>query len=170
MHDAVRVRKGDRVADAKKYGKPVADTALRRQPLVEALAADALHRVVHAAIGQLAEVVNGDDAGVLEAGEDASLAGHRARRAGVRPAIGGRAVHDLQRDLPTDRVVLPGTVDDAETSFTQSFDDRVAADHDAILLDKRQCFRFAGARSAGILLFDGGGGEEIIYLLLRCEQ
>ena len=99
--------------------------ALRRHPAIEAIAADALHRVEQPAVGQLAEVVDRHDAGMLEPREDPRLVGF------VR-----RALDDLERDLAVEHGVAR-QVDDAHAAAPEDRDQLVARAGDVGTLEHR---------------------------------
>ena len=77
------------------------DTVARAiRPRVEALATHQLHHVEQPAIGQRADVVHGDDAGVFEVRQDARFGFQPRQRGGI-----GRAAQHLQRDVAPQRAV-----------------------------------------------------------------
>ena len=132
MDDAVRVREGDGLADAQEHAEPLAEIPPPGHPAIEPIAAHELHRVEEAAVRQLAEVVDGDDAGVLEAGDEPRL---------VR--LTWRAVEDLQRHLAVERRVAC-EVDDAHPAAAEDGDQLVpragdirAAEHRGQAVDRR---------------------------------
>ena len=66
MDDAVRVREGDRLANALECAKPLGERVRAACVLVQTNAVDELHDVEDAPIGERARVVDGHDRGMLE--------------------------------------------------------------------------------------------------------
>ena len=126
MDDAVRVREGDRLADAKEDAELLGEAAARRHPAIEAIAADPLHRVEQPAVRQLAEIVDRHDAGVLEPGEDARLVG-----------VLRQALDDLEGDLAVQHRVAR-EVDDAHAAAAEDGDQLVARAGDVGPLEHRR--------------------------------
>src|SRR5216683_1550403 len=87
------VGESHRIANAKEETQPVRERRNGFDVLVEALAFDKLHGVEDAAVGERADVMNGDDAGMLEAGKDAGFAVETMREV----AVGKGNVEDLDR-------------------------------------------------------------------------
>ena len=87
--------------------------------LVEPLAAHALHHVEDAAVGQQADVVDGHDAGVLQAGEDARLAERP-----LRGLPGLRHVDDLEGHLAVE-LPVPRQIDGAHAAAADRLHDLV---------------------------------------------
>ena len=94
MDEPLRVRERDRLADAFEEPQPFVQVRIVAQVFSERPAPDALHDVEQPAVGEPAGVVNRDDAGVFEPGEDACLAAKPAFEAGAR-----ERVRNLDRDL-----------------------------------------------------------------------
>jgi hypothetical protein len=69
--------------------------------LVEAAPVHELHRVVDTPVGKSSHVVDRDDAGVLQAGQDTRLTDHS------RPSVLVEARHaqDLERDVPIENPI-----------------------------------------------------------------
>src|ERR1051325_3968451 len=63
----------DHLADAREDAQRIGHAALLAQPAVQPRAAHELHRVVEASVRQRAGIVDGNDSGMLEAGDDARL-------------------------------------------------------------------------------------------------
>ena len=78
MDDAAGVRERDGVADAIEQPQAIGERP-RARVRVEALAADEAHHQEDAAVGEPADVVDGDDAGVLERGERTRFASQPQR-------------------------------------------------------------------------------------------
>ena len=108
MDDPVRMRERDRLAHAKKHAEPVGQLATRRHPAIEPVAAHALHGVEQPAVGQLAEIVNRHDAGMLEPRQDARF---------VRLVL--RPLHDLEGDVAVEHRVVR-QVDDAHAAAARA--------------------------------------------------
>ncbi len=95
------------------------------QVLVEPMAADALHRVEDATVGQRPHVVDGHEPGVLELGEDPGLL---AETLGD-PRRGLGETHHLERDLAAELPVV-GQVDRGHSPL--------AEDRDRVVLGRGQ--------------------------------
>ena len=102
MDDAPRVGEGDRLADAQEEPELLGEGREARGGRVEPFAADELHRVEGAPVGEAPDVVDRDDPGVLEPRQDAGL---EAQAGGEVPGI-VREVEDLHRDAPRQLGVL----------------------------------------------------------------
>ncbi len=89
--------------------------------LGEGAALDALHRVVETAVGQAAELVDGHDARVLEAGQHTGLAGE----AGVQLAVGFGQAEQLERHLALEQQVAHQE-DRAHATAAQAAEELVA--------------------------------------------
>ncbi len=121
MNDAVRVCKGDGVADSEEHAKPRGSIRAGGEPAIEPVSTHSLHRVEPAAVWQLAEVVDRDDARVLEPGEDSCF----LRQPRRHPVGVGRTIDDFERDLSVERRVA-GQVDDAHAAATENRNQLVA--------------------------------------------
>ena len=102
MDDPVRVCEGHGLADPQKEPQALRQRRQRRERRLEALAPDELHRVEGPAVRQPARVVDGDEAGMLEPGEDLRFTEERFGRS----LAVERHVHDLERDTPREHLVL----------------------------------------------------------------
>ena len=121
MDEALRVCEGDRFTDAFEDPQPLGPIANLLEALVQRPAPDPLHDVEEAAIGEPAGVVNRDDAGVFEPGEDAGFASQPAFE--VRA---GERVGNLDRDFSAE-LLVDGEEDGAHAAAADFFRDRVAA-------------------------------------------
>ena len=90
------------------------------------LADDELEGDVEQAIRLLAVVMQRDDGGVAEAGDDLGL----AEKPPPDVRVDGVSPNDLQGHLPTDGL-LDSAVDGPEAAFAEQADDRKLAPHDA---------------------------------------
>ena len=100
MDDAERMGEGHGFTDAEEHRQALVHVGDPGQPSIETLAAHPLHRVEQTAVGELTEVVDRDDAGMFEAGEDARFL--------LEPRGGGRIdgpVEHLQGDVAIQRRV-----------------------------------------------------------------
>src|SRR5258708_38260962 len=79
MQHAAGVGESHRVANAEEETQTVRERMDGFDVLVEALAFHKLHGVEDAAVGKRADVVDGDDAGMLEAGGGGGVAGWAGR-------------------------------------------------------------------------------------------
>ena len=82
MDEAARVRERDGFADAFEEAQALGQVGTCRSARASVSPADALHHVEEPAIGEAAGVVNRDDAGMFEPGED--RASPRSRRSSSR--------------------------------------------------------------------------------------
>ncbi len=76
VDDPVGMSERDRLADALEDSEPLGKARGGVEVFIQSSPFDPLHDVVHAAIGERADVVHGNDAGVFQAGDDAGLAEH----------------------------------------------------------------------------------------------
>src|SRR5882724_7325465 len=104
MQDSAGVREGYRVADAQEQTQTVGRRVDHLNVFVEPLAFDEFHGVEDATVLQRADVVYGNDARVLEAGEYLSF----AHKAAGELAAALRRVQHLQGDAAVQRLVLRG--------------------------------------------------------------
>ncbi len=79
MNDAVRVRKRDGIEDAIEHGQPARERRPVADHIVEAPALDELHDVEHAPVCERAGIMDGNDARVIEPGQDVRFALEPAR-------------------------------------------------------------------------------------------
>ena len=100
MDDAVGVGEGDGIGHAHEQAHALGDRARAIRPRVEALAPHQLHHVEQPSIGQRADVVHGDDAGVFEVRQNARFGFQPGQRGGI-----GRAAQHLHRDVAVQRAV-----------------------------------------------------------------
>jgi len=105
------VCEGDGLADAKEDAKAVWNGSDSSDVLVESLAFHELHRVKDAAVGESADVVNGDDPGMFEKGD---LAGFAEEAAGEFAFV-ARNFEDFESDATFQSFVFSG-VDDAHAA------------------------------------------------------
>ena len=126
VDDAERVRRGEAAPGGE---VDVADLAPRAPPLVtpgaERAAWHVLHRDEHA-LAERADVVHGDDVGVGEARQRASLAEEPRAPLGIARAV-EVGPHDLDGDGAIELGVVRG-IDDAHAAGAEPFEDRVAPD------------------------------------------
>jgi hypothetical protein len=83
MDDGVRVGERNGIADAKEHAEPLADVPPGAHPAIQPIAAHQLHRVEEAAVGKFAEVMDGDNPGVFEAGDEPGLVRVAGRRSKI---------------------------------------------------------------------------------------
>ncbi|MEZ4431529.1 MAG: hypothetical protein R3F65_03890 [bacterium] len=150
VHDAMDVGVGDGAGDA---AEGVDEAAEGRgvgfagevvvHHLVERAAADAAHGEPGAAVGELAAVVYGDDAGVLQAGVDAGFFEEAGAGAGVAEAVGA---HDLEREGAVEVVVVD-----------------LADDAHAAEADDAEVFVAVGVELAGGVAADGGAAAAGVF-------
>ena len=110
----MRVRERHGVADAQKHAQALGEVVSGRHPAVEAIAADAFHRIEQPPVRQLAEVVDRDDAGMFEPGQDPRF---------VR--VARRPLDDLERDLPIEHDIAC-QIHDPHPAASEDRDDLVA--------------------------------------------
>jgi hypothetical protein len=119
MDDAVSVGEGDRLADALE-GAQAFGQGDGAGVLVQPQAPDALHGVKGAAVGEQAGVVDGDDAGVLQAGEHTGLA---QQAVDVLRGAAGQLDH-LEGDLAVEPAV-EGEINGAHAAAADRLQDLV---------------------------------------------
>ena len=142
MDDVVRVRERHRVADPLEHPEAVPHRRMAAEVLAQRHTSHAFHHVEQPPIGQPSHIVNRNDAGMFEAGEDARLA--------LEPAFEARAgdrVGYLHRDLAAERFVAR-QVDSSHATAAHFIDDDVAIGH-----------KLRPGRD-GLEASDGGVGEE----------
>src|SRR5229473_7826849 len=120
MQHAAGVGESHRVANAEEETQTVRERMDGLDVLVEALAFDKLHGVEDTAIGERTDVMNGDDAGMLEASEDAGLAVETEREV----AVGSGNVEDLESHAALQHLVLRG-VDDAHAAARDTLEQAI---------------------------------------------
>src|SRR5216683_4956917 len=120
MQHAAGVGESHRVANAEEETQTVRERMDGFDVLVEALAFHKLHGVEDAAIGERADVVDGNDAGMLEAGEDAGLAVETMREV----AVGNGNVEDFESDAALQHLVFRG-VDDAHAAARDALEQAI---------------------------------------------
>jgi hypothetical protein len=121
VHDAVRVREGHGVEDPRVGVQPILERRLARHELVETPSAHELHHIEGAAVGQRAGVVDGNDGGMIEPGQDVRFA---LQPRGARSVLVGDVEH-LHRDLAVEHPIA-GDVDGAHAAVAGDARDRVA--------------------------------------------
>ncbi len=122
------------------HGRDVFDEFVQTPPF------DKFHGVKDAAVGERADVVNGDDSGMFEAREDARFAHEAIRQIAVR----ARNVEDFQGNAAFEFFVF-GRVDDAHASASDAFEQAVTRAREV---------RFVGA---GAEALDGFVGERFHF-------
>jgi hypothetical protein len=121
VEDAAGVGEGDGFADAEEEAEAVLHGFNGFDEFVEALAFNELHGVENAAVGESANIVYGDDAGMFEASEDAGF----PHQAIGKIAVGTGDVEDFRGDAALEFFVF-GSVDDAHTAARDAFEEAVA--------------------------------------------
>ena len=121
MDEASRVRERDRLADALEEPKPLGRVGDAAQVIAKRAPADTLHDIEESPVGQPPEIVNGDDAGMLERGEDARLGPQAPFELGARERVG-----NLDRDLAVE-LLVDREIDRAHAAAADLFDHGVAA-------------------------------------------
>jgi hypothetical protein len=121
MDDAVGVGEGHRVADAEQHREAGVEIDIG-DPAIEPFAADPLHRVEQASIGEAAEVVHRHDARMFQPAEDVRLLGQARGDGGIRLAVG---IEHLQGDLAIQRRIAR-EVDRAHASASEHGEQLVA--------------------------------------------
>ena len=101
MHHAVRVGERHGIEHAAERVQAIGEARVLRDEIVEPAALDQLHHVEGAAVGQLAGIVNGHDARMIEAGEDVGLPLEAGR---ARAFLIGDIEH-FHRDVAIEHVV-----------------------------------------------------------------
>src|ERR1700747_3428638 len=94
MQNAARMRKGDGIADSQEKPQAVGHGVYFFDVALELLALDEFHGVEDAAILERADVVNGNNSGVLEPGQDARFTDQALCESVVLPG----QIQDFQRD------------------------------------------------------------------------
>jgi len=120
MQDAAGVRESDGIANPEEETQAVGERRNRFDVQVEALAFDKFHGVEDAPVGERADVVNGHDAGMLEARENASFAVEAMREV----AAGNGNVKDFESYAARQRLVFRG-VNDAHAASRDAFEQTV---------------------------------------------
>ncbi len=120
MQHAAGVGESHRVANAEEETQTVRERMDGLDVLVEALAFDKLHGVEDAAVGERADVMNGDDAGMLEAGKDAGFAVETMREV----AVGKGNVEDFEGHAALQHLVLRG-VDGAHAAARDTLEQAI---------------------------------------------
>jgi hypothetical protein len=125
VDDAGRVGRGEAAGDLHRDPQHFHERqASARQPLPEARSLQALHGDVGASLGVPADVVDGDDAGMVEARGGAGLLDEAPGAAGVRHRLGAQ---QLDRDHPPeDRVAR--AVEHAHAALSELVEDLEAAE------------------------------------------
>src|SRR5216117_670782 len=98
------MRKCNGIANAKQETQAVRDRSNRLDVLVKAPAFDKFHGVENAAVAKRPQVVNGDDAGMLESSQDASFADKPTRQI----TVASRNIENFQGHAPLEVLVLRG--------------------------------------------------------------
>jgi hypothetical protein len=135
------VREGDGFAGAHEHAQQIGDVARRARVFIETAAAHEFHRVEDASIGEHADVVDGDDAGVFEAREDACFVEHARAR-----VLGHFArAQDLEGHVARELAVVDAE-DRSHAAATDRFDGVVLGSRQVGELDR---FAQAGDRARG---------------------
>ena len=142
VDDVVRVRERHRVADPLEHPEAVAHHGMAAEVLAQRHTSDAFHHVEQPPVGQPSHVVDRDDAGVFETGQNARLALEPAFQARARDRVG-----HLHRDLAAEHLVAR-QVDGPHASAAHFIDDDVAIRH-----------KLRPGRD-GLEASDGGVGQE----------
>ena len=121
MDEPLCVRERDRLANAFEEPQSFVQVRIVAKVFSERPATNALHDVEQPAVGEPASVVNRDDAGVFEPGEDTRLVAKPAFEAGARERVG-----NLDRNLAPE-LFVERKVDRAHAAASDLLDDRVAA-------------------------------------------
>jgi hypothetical protein len=137
VHDALDVDRGERA------GELQGDLERLRVRQADALAAGAqrlafeeLHRDVGRAAGQLADVEDLHDAGVIDDADGARLVEEAPRHLAIRDVLGAQHLDGDAPDLDAARGHLVGRVDMAHPAFAEEADDLIGADP----LSEHPCF------------------------------
>ena len=122
MDHAGGVREGNGVAHLEKQPQELGPRALVTREIIQPVAADALHHVEDPTVGKRADVVHGDDSGMLERGEDSRLAQDS------QTLIVGwdRGTQDFQGDVSIQLVVVR-EIDGAHAPLTDPLPNFVAS-------------------------------------------
>jgi hypothetical protein len=157
VQHAAGMREGDGVADlAKHFEHPFQCGALGAiahggEHVLERPAADELHRIKAAPRDIRAEVMDGDDVGMIELRKDAGLAQEAILVLGTNALRGS----DLHRNVAS-KAFLPRSMDRAHSAGADDLQDLVPGDrHGAValqveLLPLAQRFRIKTARGTGL--------------------
>ena len=121
MDEPLRVRERDRLANAFEEPQSFVQVRIVAKVFSERPATNALHDVEQPAVGEPAGVVDRDDAGVFEPGEDTRLVAKPAFEAGARERVG-----NLDRNLAPE-LFVERKVDRPHAAAANLLDDRVAA-------------------------------------------
>ena len=161
MHDAERVRLGQRAAHAARQldDHLPRQRTVRDEPLVQALARQQLHHEVERSVGRFAGVVRDDRVRIAELRERGDLA---LEARGHRDIGGERGVHDLDRDLAA-RDEIERVIDRAEAAGRDLVVESVAVpqtraeprihalDHGAVEVDFRRHHALLDTDGAALL-------------------
>jgi hypothetical protein len=112
MKDTTGVSEGHGVANAEEQAQTVGERRDGFKVLVETSAFDKFHGIENAAVGERPDVVDGNNAGMLEASEDTGFAVEAMREV----AVGDQNVEDLDGHAASKGLVFRGVNDTHATA------------------------------------------------------